>query len=467
MLAVTRLPVYRPCVTAPPSDAGATRTWEGIHVGAAAFAPASPPRPVRRSPMNPATRPQPHPGLRFREFVALIAALMALNALSIDTMLPALPAIGESLGVAGNARQWVVTSYLLGFGVGQIVYGTLADRFGRRPVLLWAIAAYVLFSAIAAISASFALLLGARVLMGLASAASRVLSITIIRDCYVGRTMARVMSLAFIVFLAVPMMAPALGQILLSFASWRWIFGAFAIFGTSVFLWTLLRLPETMHVEDRRPITVADTLEAFRLVVSDRASVGYSMAQTLVIGGLFGFIGSVQQIFTDVFHAPLLFPWVFAGVAGTMAVSSYANSRIVERFGTRRVSHTALFGFILFAALHLLVALTGIETMWTFAVLQALMMGCFGLTTGNFGAMAMEKLGHVAGTASSVQGSLSTVAAALIGMTISQSFNGSTVPLTLGFTVTGLFALLVVLVTERGKLFRPQAQGAQEHFGGH
>lgn len=417
--------------------------------------------------MNPATSSQPHPGLHFREFVALIAALMALNALSIDTMLPALPAIGESLGVEGNARQWVVTSYLLGFGVGQIFYGTLADRFGRRPVLLWAIGAYVLVSTVAAISSSFSLLLCARVLMGLASAASRVLSITIIRDCYVGRTMARVMSLAFIVFLAVPMMAPALGQIVLSFANWRWIFGAFAIFGTAVFLWSALRLPETMHVEDRRPITLVDTLQAFRLVVSDRASVGYSLAQTLVIGGLFGFIGSVQQIFTDTFHAPLLFPWVFACVAGTMAISSYANSRIVERFGTRRVSHTALFGFIFFATLHLVVAVAGYETMLTFGVLQALMMGSFGLCIGNFGAMAMEKLGHVAGTASSVQGSLSTVAAALIGMAISQSFDGTTVPLTLGFTVTGVLALLVVLVTEGGKLFRPQAQGGGEHFGGH
>lgn len=418
--------------------------------------------------MNPATRPQPHPGLHFREFVALIAALMALNALSIDTMLPALPAIGESLGVAGNARQWVVTSYLLGFGVGQIVYGTLADRFGRRPVLLWAIAAYVLFSAIAAVSASFALLLGARVLQGLASAASRVLSVTIIRDCYVGRTMARVMSLAFIVFLAVPMMAPALGQIVLSFATWRWIFGAFAIFGTAVLIWSFLRLPETMHVEDRRPITLADTLEAFRLVVTDRSSVGYTLAQTFVIGGLFGFIGSVQQIFTDVFDAPLLFPWAFASIAGTMALSSFANSRIVERFGTRRVSHSAMFGFIFFAALHLAVAVAGLETIWTFAILQALMMGCFGLMTGNFGAMAMERLGHVAGTASSVQGSLSTVAAALIGMAVSQSFNGSTVPLTLGFTITGLLAMLAVLVTEQGKLFRPHEQGSgQEQFAAH
>lgn len=410
--------------------------------------------------MNTASNRVPNAGLHFREFVALIAALMALNALTIDAMLPALPAIGAALDAAGNERQWVVTAYLLGFGVGQIGYGTLADRFGRRPVLLWALGAYVIFSGIAALSASFPLLLASRGLQGLASAGARVVAISIVRDCYSGRAMARVMSLAFIVFLAVPMIAPATGQMILLIASWRWIFGVLGIAGVLITLWVLGRLPETMHAEDRRPITVADTAQAFRLVVTDRNSVGYMLAQTVISGGLFGFIGSVQQIFADVFHEEALFPAIFAGVAGAMAVASYTNSRIVERFGTRRVSHSALIGFVFFATLHFAFAVSGHETIWSFAVLQSLMMACFGLTMGNFGAMAMEPLGHVAGTASSVQGCISTIGGAVIGFMISQHFDGTTVPLTLGFTLTGMAGLLIIYVTERGRLFQPHAAPA-------
>jgi len=443
-----------------PAEARATRTrnraWQDSRrneqdARAGIFA-----SPLRLDDMSTAPNRVAPAALPFREFVALIAALMALNALAIDAMLPALPAIGTALGVEGNARQWVVTAYLLGLGVGQIVYGTLADRFGRRPVLLWALGGYVVFSGVAAISASFPLLLAARVLQGLASAGARVVAVSIVRDCYSGRAMARVMSLAFIVFLAVPMFAPALGQFILLFASWRWIFGILGIAGLAVTIWTLTRLPETMHAEDRRPITVKDTAEAFRLVLTDRCSIGYTLAQTVLAGGLFGFIGSVQQIFFDIFHEPKLFPTMFAAIAGTMAIASYTNSRIVERFGTRRVSHSALLGFLVFAVVHLAFALAGHETIWSFAILQALMMGCFGLTMGNFGAMAMDPLGHVAGTASSVQGCVSTVGGALIGFLISQSFDGTTVPLTLGFAITGSIGLAIVLATERGRLFRPQ-----------
>lgn len=399
-------------------------------------------------------------GLRFGEFVALIAALMAMGAMAIDSMLPALPAIGEMLGATGNDRQWVVTAFVLGLGIGQIGYGTLADRFGRRPVLLWATAAFVVTSLVAAIARSFELLLIARALQGVASAGARVVAVSVVRDCYAGRTMARVMSLAFLVFLAVPMAAPALGQLVLAFASWRWIFGGLGIAGLLVTIWVVFRLPETIHPEDRRPITVSDTAQAFRQVLSDRNSVGYTVALSALSGGLFGFIASVQQIFFDIFHEPRLFPAVFASVAGAMAVASYTNSRIVERFGTRRVSHGALIGFLVVAVIHFGFAVTGHETMWSFAILQALMMGCFGLTVGNFGAMAMESLGHVAGTASSVQGCIQTVGGALIGFVIGQMFDATTIPLTGGFVLTALVALAAVFVTERGRLFQPHMAGA-------
>jgi DHA1 family bicyclomycin/chloramphenicol resistance-like MFS transporter len=394
------------------------------------------------------------PGMGFKQFVALIAALMAVNALAIDSMLPALPAIGQSLGIDDeNRRQWIVTAYLLGFGAAQIVYGPLADRFGRKPVLLGGIAAYVAFSALAAFSTSFSMLLVARALMGVGAAATRVLAVSVVRDCYSGRDMARVMSLAFIVFLAVPILAPSIGQIIMLFGPWRWVFGGLGLFGAAVMTWTALRLPETLHPSDRLPFAPARVAGAFRLALTSRVAVGYMLAMTLVLGALFGFINSAQQVFADTLAAPKLFTSVFAFIAGFMALSSFLNARIVGRLGPRRVSHMALCGFIAVSAIHALVAVSGHETIVSFAILQAGVMFCFGLVASNFGSLAMEPLGHVAGTASSVQGFVTTFGGALLGFFVGQHFDGTTVPLSIGFVGYGLAALGIVLVAERGRLF--------------
>jgi DHA1 family bicyclomycin/chloramphenicol resistance-like MFS transporter len=415
------------------------------------------------------TAPSPHPGMGFGQFVALIAAMMATNALAIDSMLPGLPHIGDALGVHDpNARQWVITSYLLGFGVAQLAYGSLADRYGRKPVLMVGLTLYTIFAALCAFSSSFEMLLIARFLTGLGAASTRVLSVSIVRDCYAGRQMARVMSLAFIVFLATPVIAPSLGQAVMLFASWRWIFGILSIFGLVVMAWAAIKLPETQHPEDRIPISVAGVTSAFKTALTDRIAMGYTIAAALVLSGLFGFLNSAQQVFVDVLGAGQIFPVIFAGIAATMAVSSLLNARIVDKLGMRKVSHAALIGFIGFAAIHALIAITGHETLLTFSVMQASMMFCFGLVMSNFGAIAMEPLGHVAGAAASIQGFITTIGGALAGFVIGQMFDGTTVPLTLGFMGFGLAGLLVVLTTEKGKLFQtghppPASAGAAAH----
>lgn len=404
------------------------------------------------------SKPSPHPGMGFGQFVALIAAMMATNALAIDSMLPALPHIGEALGVKDpNARQWVITAYLLGFGVAQLAYGSLADRYGRKPVLMAGLALYTIFAALCAFSASFEMLLLARFLTGLGAASTRVLSVSIVRDCYAGRQMARVMSLAFIVFLATPIIAPSLGQAIMLFASWRWIFGVLSIFGLVVMAWTAIKLPETQHPEDRIPISVAGVTSAFRVALTDRIAMGYTLAATLVLAGLFGFLNSAQQVFAEVLGAGDAFPLIFAAIAGTMAASSLLNARIVETLGMRKVSHWALIGFIAFAAVHAAIAVSGRETLLGFALMQAGMMFCFGLVMSNFGALAMEPLGHVAGAAASIQGFVTTIGGALFGFVIGQMYDGTAVPLTLGFTGFGLAGLLTVLATEKGKLFQTGA----------
>jgi len=393
-------------------------------------------------------------GPGFPEFVCMIALMMALNALAIDSMLPALPQMGEALGVADeNGRQWVITAYLLGFGAMQIVYGPLADRFGRKPILMIGVGVYVLFSLVAMLAPTFETLILARVGQGLGSAATRVLAVSIVRDRYSGRTMARVMSLSFLVFLGVPVIAPSLGQAILLVAPWEGIFGVLAFAGIALMVWAALRLPETLKPEDRLPIQAGRIALAFREAITNRQSIGYTLAMTAITGALFGFINSSQQIFFDVFHAPGLFTTVFALIAGGIAVAAVFNARLVEKLGSRLIGHAALLGFIGFSGIHALVTLAGQETIWTFGILQCLTMFCFGLLAGNFGAMAMEPMGHIAGTASSAQGFISTIVGSLVGFLIGQQFDGSVVPMAMGMLICGIVALGFVLLAEKGRLF--------------
>jgi DHA1 family bicyclomycin/chloramphenicol resistance-like MFS transporter len=388
------------------------------------------------------------------EFIILVAGILMTVAFAIDSMLPALPMIAHSLGVTiPNHQQFVITGFMIGFGVSQFFVGTLSDRYGRRGLMLMSLVGYAVFSLAAAIAPTFELLLLARFAQGAGAAGARVLVVSMVRDQFEGRAMAQVMSLASVVFMAAPILAPTMGTLIIAIAPWRWIFIVLAAVGAILWAWVFLRLPETQHPEDRRPITKAQIIESFGIVFSDRQSVGYTIAMTFMTCAIFGFITSVQQIFAEIFHHAAFLPVGFAIMASTMAIASLVNSRIVMRWGMRPIGHYALLAFTVVAAMHVLVAVSGYETMISFIVMQALMMGCFSLTVGNFGALAMEEVGHVAGTASSLQGSFSTIAGALGGSVVGQMFNGSTVPLYTGITLFGLGAICAVFAAERGKMF--------------
>jgi DHA1 family bicyclomycin/chloramphenicol resistance-like MFS transporter len=385
-----------------------------------------------------------------REFVALMAALMASNALAIDAMLPALPAIGDALGVAeDNRRQLVITFYLLGFGVAQLFWGPLADRLGRKTLIVFALALYGIFGLVAGLASSFTLLLGARMLQGMAAAATRVLVVAIVRDRFQGPAMARVMSLTMIVFMIVPVLAPAFGQSVLAIGQWRHIFIGLGVYGAVLALWTLLRLPETLAPENKRPLSARSIGEAAWETLRIRQSIGNTVAQTLLMGALFAFINSIQQIVFDVFSRPELIGLVFAMVAAPMTISSYANSRLVMRFGSRRLLLIALSCFTAVAAIHLAVAELVMEDIWLFVGLQAATMVFFGMIGANAGALAMEPLGHIAGTASSLQGTITTIGGAAIGFAIGQNFDGTTIPFLIGFSMCGVAALAVAIWANR------------------
>jgi MFS transporter, DHA1 family, multidrug resistance protein len=396
-----------------------------------------------------------HRPMGFPEFVVVIASIMALNPLAMDIMLPALPDIGAAFQV-GNANrlQTILSAFLIGFGVAQFVIGPLSDRFGRRPVLLAGMTTYCVASLLAIVAPSFEMLLLARVLQGLGTAATRVIATSIVRDCYAGRRMASVMSLAMMVFIAVPVIAPSFGQAVMLLTQWRGIFIILMIYGVLALAWSALRMPETLPPSERKSLAVKVVLGSYWQTISNRQTLGYALAAGGLMGNLFGFVFSSQQVFTEIYHLGRYFPVAFAGIAVGVAIAGFLNSRFVGRLGMRVMSHGALVGYALVSALMLAGAKFDMLPLPVFMVLSALMMFAFGLMLANFTALAMEPQGHIAGTASSLYGSITTLLGIGVGVTIGQDYDGTLVPFATGFFLCTLAALAVVLVVEKGRLFR-------------
>ncbi len=390
------------------------------------------------------------------EFIALAAALMALNALAIDIMLPGLQQIGASLGVENeNHRQYVISAYFGGLAFALLAYGPASDRFGRRKPLLFGLSVYLMAAFAAAFAPNFETLLALRFIQGIGAASTRVIAVSMVRDRFGGRAMAEIMSLVFMVFMIVPVVAPSIGQLMMLFGNWHLIFICMGTIALAITAWAVVRLPETMHPEDRRPFSIAAIGQAFGIVLTNRTSLWYTLASSTVFGALFGFINSAQQVYVGIYDLGVWFPVIFAVIAGMMAISSFLNSQLVGRFGMRRLSHGALVGFCIVSAIWFVSSLFGQLPLPLFILLFAAAMFQFGWIGSNFNALSMEPLGHIAGSASSVQGFMQTLGGGLIGAMIGQSFNGTTTPLAAGFCGVSLISLTCVLIAEKGKLFRP------------
>jgi MFS transporter, DHA1 family, multidrug resistance protein len=399
----------------------------------------------------------------FYEFVVLIAAIMALNPLAMDMMLPALPEIGAAFRVTdANHLQTVLSTFLLGFGVGQFVIGPLSDRYGRRPVLIGGMILYGIASALTLIAPSFETLLLARALQGLSTAATRVIATSVVRDCYVGRRMASVMSLAQMIFISVPVLAPSLGQLVM-FASHEWhsVFVVLLLFGVVILGWTALRLPETLDEDKRKSLALRDVLGYFRETLTNRQTLGYALAAGCLMGTMFAYVFSAQQVFTEIYRLGNRFPLAFAAIALGVAVAGFVNARIVGKLGMRVISHAALIGFMAASLIMIIAANLDMLVLPLYMLLATITMFTFGLMISNFTALAMEPLGHIAGTASSLYGSITTLIGIAFGSAIGQAYDGTMIPLTTGFFACTVIALAVVLVTERGKMFRPSKQVAK------
>ena len=387
----------------------------------------------------------PSHGIGERELIVLMALLMSLQAFGIDAMLPGLGEMGLELGALGNDRQLVIGAYFLGSGLGAFFPGAFADRFGRRPVLAVGLISYVLLSIACALVTSFDAMLAIRFVQGVACAGLSVVPAAIVRDRVGGDRMARLMSLIFMIFLIVPIVAPAVGQLILWLAGWRAIFGLMALMGVIVGGWVWIRLPESLVPENRQDIIPRVILTNMGAALKVRGSIGYVIGSALVFGSLFGFLNSSQQLIGEAFDMGDYFAIVFGAAVLGMVAASFLNSRIVEKFGARRVSQTALFAFIAISILMVVSASREGQTLVEFILLISCANATMGFIGANFASIAMQPFAHIAGAASSAHSVVRLGSGAVLGSFIGSLYDGTAVPLGISMLVGGLLALAVVL----------------------
>ncbi|MBB3311948.1 DHA1 family bicyclomycin/chloramphenicol resistance-like MFS transporter [Rhizobium sp. BK196] len=393
-------------------------------------------------------------GMGFVEFVVTIAIMTASIAMAIDSMLPALPNIGHSLGVtSNNDAQLVIGVFFLGFGASQIIFGSLSDAFGRRNILLGGLVCYVIGMFAAAATGSFEMLLIMRFVQGIGGAAVRITTMAIVRDCFGGREMARVMSYVMIVFMIVPIVAPSVGQLIITYANWHWIFILLGIIASILFVWALLRLKESLPPEERIPLSFDAVADGFKTVLTNRITCGYMIGLTMFTGVISAYVISVQQVFGEVYGLGDWLPIAFAATAGGIAVANFANGMLVRTFGMRRISHAAMLLFTIISSIGLVAALGGTPSFAFSYALFSILLIMFAVIATNFTAISLEPMGNLAGTATAITGFVSTTFGALLGGGVGQLFNGTVQPLFGGFTLFGAVTVLMVLWAEKGKLF--------------
>jgi DHA1 family bicyclomycin/chloramphenicol resistance-like MFS transporter len=388
------------------------------------------------------------------EFVTLMALLTSLVALSIDAMLPALAIIGSDLGaVRENDRQLVLGVLFFGLAAGQLIFGPVSDSTGRKPVIFVGVSLFVIGCLVSAFAESFTGMLVGRFLQGVGAAAPRNVGIAVIRDCYKGDAMAQIMSLIMSIFILVPMAAPALGQGILWVADWRAIFIAMLILAVLAQIWFTLRQPETLPREKRRIFSARHLWRAFCEVCSNRVAVAYTLAASLIFGAFVGYLTSSQQIFQEQYRTGEWFAFYFALVAGSLGLASYANSRLVVRYGMKILTLLALIFLSTVSGGFFLLALA-FEGHPPFELLLLyLMVGFFpvGVLFGNLKALAMESLGHIAGKAAAVIGSITTHISLFLGSLIGQAYDGTVLPLAAGFAGLGTLSLGICLWVQKGR----------------
>jgi DHA1 family bicyclomycin/chloramphenicol resistance-like MFS transporter len=389
----------------------------------------------------------------FREFIALMAFSMSLVALSIDAMLPAFPEMAADLAVpTANDVQLVISLLFIGLAIGQPLYGPLSDSIGRKPTIYLGFVLFILGALLSMMATTYTAMLAGRFIQGLGAAAPRTVSLALIRDRFQGSEMARIMSYIMTVFILVPILAPSLGQGILLVAHWRAVFGTLVLMAVATMTWLALRQPETLLPADRKPFTLEGVRKRFGDVLAHRVVLAYTLVTGCISGAFFGYLNVCQQIFQVQYGLGVLFPIYFAVLAFSVGVASLLNGKLVVRLGMHRLADWALrlmtvLSFVFLAAVW---GYQGHPPLWLFMVLCLALFFCIGILFGNLNAIAMEPLGHVAGTGAAVIGSIATLVAVVLGYTIGESYDGTLLPMAVGFAVLTLFSLVLSRVHESG-----------------
>ncbi|NDF13122.1 MAG: Bcr/CflA family efflux MFS transporter [Proteobacteria bacterium] len=389
-----------------------------------------------------------------REFTVLMAFLMSIIAISIDAMLPAIGIIGKDLGVVeANHVQYIIGFIFLGMTLGQMVCGPLSDALGRKKVLYMGIGLYLAGSSICFLAHDFTTLLVGRFIQGIGVSGPYVSTMSIVRDKYSGRDMARIMSLIMMIFIMVPAIAPSLGQLILFVGSWRHIFLLYIVYSITIGSWLFFRLEETLPPPNRIPFKFRAIIHGFGEVVKNRTTIGYTLCMGIVFGSFIGYLNSSQQIFQVQFHTGAAFTLYFGGLALLFGVSSLVNSKFVEKLGMRYICRRSALLVVttsfVFAVLHFLV--DDIK-LWMFLIYAGVLFFSFGLMFGNLNSIAMEPMGHIAGIASAVIGATSSILSTGIGALIGQLYDNTVFPMTCGFLVFGVLSLILMAIADKGHI---------------
>ena len=388
--------------------------------------------------------------LPYWEFVILVSIMFGMIAFGTDTMLPAFPNIAKDLNLSNvNKAQLIISSFILGTGIGQLISGPISDTFGRKPVITIGLGIFIIACCIAYYAKSLELMLVARFIQGLGVSAPRTVTMALIRDLYSGRKMAQVMSLAMAIFVLVPALAPSLGQVLFINFGWRSIYIAFIFFALLGLIWLNLRQPETLPISERKKLKANEYFNAFKLVITNASVVKYTLTLALGFGALFGYLNSAQQIFVDTFSAGMKFPLYFAIISILAAPASFINASLVMKYGMRLLATIGFALQIIFAVIILLILNTSILAdqlfLTVFVIWSTIAFFLKGLYFGNLNALAMEPMGKIAGMASAIIGASATMVGILIAIFIGLAFNGTATPVLLGYIICSTAALFLML----------------------
>lgn len=389
------------------------------------------------------------------EFIALMAVMTSIIAFSIDAMLPALPQIAADLGVADvNDRQLVVIVLFIGLALAQIVYGPLSDTLGRKPAAYIGFAIFIVGSVLCVFAWSFEIMLTGRFLQGVGAAGPRIVSLALVRDLYSGRAMARIMSMVMGIFIIVPVIAPSIGQGLLLLADWRFIFVALLLQGIVGLTWFAWRQPETLREDRRAAFSLRRIFSAFREACSNPVTLGYTVAAGLVFGAFVGYLASTQQVLGELYGLGAQFPIYFGANALAFGAASMLNARLVMKLGMRRLAGGGLAATSALSLLFFIVTLLleGHPPLWSLMGYLLLTFFFVGVLFGNFNALAMEPMGHIAGVAAAVVGSLATIISSVLGWALGHAYDGTVRPMIAGFAALTILAGIVMFLAER---YRP------------